>query len=279
MNGPAAPTYHEYAVRRELATTFSCAWVWSAAQASSGAANERSRSIPNGCAELIWHPMREELVVGGPSSAPAETVRTTDLVVGLRFRAGGVRAMSAVPMADLIDRTVPVDAVGGPAWRDAAPAGAGAAATPGAALRLLQAALIHRRLIDADQLDATITRAVANLSSSTRARHAAEAAFCSDRQLRRRFRQVVGVSPKQLQRIGRFQRVLSLLPLAATHSMTLGRIAAAAGYCDQAHLVDDCRRFGGLTPSGLMRELSESCWPHHDHGVSLGSTAPPRPRA
>ena len=177
--------------------------------------------------------------------------------------------MSPVPMTEMIDQTISADVVAGQAWRNAVPVLTEVpAAAP--AIRLLQAALISRRLVATDRLDRLIARAVADLSSCTRARQVAEAAFCSDRQLRRRFRQVVGVTPKHLQRLDRFQRVLSLLPLAAVRSMTLGRIAASTGYCDQAHLVDECRQFGGLSPSELIRELGETCWPYHDHSVSLG---------
>ena len=59
-----------------------------------------------------------------------------------------------------------------------------------------------------------------------------------ERQLRRRFERAVGYGPATLVRIQRFQHFLALAerqPGAA-----LSRLAAEAGYADQAHLTREC---------------------------------------
>ena len=77
-----------------------------------------------------------------------------------------------------------------------------------------------------------------------------------ERQLRRRFERAVGYGPATLVRVQRFQHFLALAeqqPGAA-----LSRLAAEAGYADQAHLTRECGRLTGLTPAAL---LTAGVWP------------------
>ncbi len=65
-----------------------------------------------------------------------------------------------------------------------------------------------------------------------------------------RFRDQVGLPPRTVARILRFQRAMTLLnrPGAAP----LSRIALEAGYYDQAHLNRDFTGFAGTTPTALL---------------------------
>jgi AraC-like DNA-binding protein len=73
----------------------------------------------------------------------------------------------------------------------------------------------------------------------------------SERQLRRGFDQVVGVSPKHYLRIARFQRALRVAR-AARHKPDWAALAEGCGYFDQAHLISEFREMTGLTPSVLV---------------------------
>ena len=67
------------------------------------------------------------------------------------------------------------------------------------------------------------------------------------------FRDRVGVSPKRSARIVRFDRALQAL---AHNSCSLGEIALAAGYYDQAHFsAAEFREHAGLTPNVYRRAL------------------------
>jgi AraC-like DNA-binding protein len=66
----------------------------------------------------------------------------------------------------------------------------------------------------------------------------------SSRQLERRFRQHVGIGPKTLGRIARFQRAIEIHDSGLSWAMT----AHSAGYQDQSHLVNESRALSGLTP-------------------------------
>ena len=65
-----------------------------------------------------------------------------------------------------------------------------------------------------------------------------------------RFRDQVGLPPRTVARILRFQRAMTLLNQPG--AVPLSRIALEAGYCDQAHLNRDFTSFAGTTPTALL---------------------------
>lgn len=68
----------------------------------------------------------------------------------------------------------------------------------------------------------------------------------SVRHLRNRLGEELGVSPKVLARLARFDHATRLLERQAYAD--LGRIALAAGFYDQAHLTNEWKRMAGRTP-------------------------------
>lgn len=75
----------------------------------------------------------------------------------------------------------------------------------------------------------------------------------SERQLGRRFNQLVGLSPKEFTRVTRF--IHSLTYLKQNPHTSLTDVAHESGYYDQAHFIHDCREYAGCTPG----ELGTSC--------------------
>lgn len=70
------------------------------------------------------------------------------------------------------------------------------------------------------------------------------------RQLQNRFAEQVGVPPKTMGRIIRFQHAMGALVLPRPPS--LAAVAAGCGYADQAHLSREVREFTGCTPTDLL---------------------------
>jgi AraC-like DNA-binding protein len=68
----------------------------------------------------------------------------------------------------------------------------------------------------------------------------------SHRRLISRFRDAVGMAPKRVARIQRFER---LSALAGRPAMDWAAAAAECGYADQAHLAREVRELAGLTPT------------------------------
>jgi AraC-like DNA-binding protein len=72
----------------------------------------------------------------------------------------------------------------------------------------------------------------------------------SARQLQRRFRAAVGMTPKRFVRVVRFARVWQLASMSPRE--TWAGLAAEHGYADQAHLVREFRAFGAEPPTHIF---------------------------
>jgi AraC-like DNA-binding protein len=90
---------------------------------------------------------------------------------------------------------------------------------------------------------------------SIRVRDVAAGLDWSRKHLNDRFREEVGVGPKSLARMARFNHALALARNGTEGGWA--EIAAASGYADQAHMVREFREFGGITPTGVTPELFE----------------------
>jgi|GEM_PF-485577 len=73
----------------------------------------------------------------------------------------------------------------------------------------------------------------------------------SARTLERQFQQEVGVAPKTLARLIRFE--MSSIQLNRDPAMSLATLAYDMGFSDQAHLTREFRSLGGLTPGAFAR--------------------------
>ena len=82
----------------------------------------------------------------------------------------------------------------------------------------------------------------------------AETLDVSLRQLQRRFAKQVGIAPKLLARIRRFQRVFSAW---RDDAGSLARVAAECGYFDQSHLIRDFRELAGAAPAAFLANQPE----------------------
>ena len=77
-----------------------------------------------------------------------------------------------------------------------------------------------------------------------------DASTLGRRQLERRFRDVVGLSPRLFANVLRLRSVFDALEANPAAGWT--DAALAAGYFDQSHLIRDFRRFVGCTPAQFV---------------------------
>ena len=74
----------------------------------------------------------------------------------------------------------------------------------------------------------------------------------SRRHLARRFREEIGLPPKTVARIMRFERAVSLL---GRRDAALAEVAFECGYYDQAHMNRDFRAFAGASPAAFAPRI------------------------
>jgi AraC-like DNA-binding protein len=184
-------------------------------------------------------------------AAPADVRRA----IVMRFKAGGAYPFFGIPISELTDRTLSLDALWG---GDGARLCDALARTSEAAdgVKLLEQALVthlgQAKLFE-PAAATSVRRAVRQIRESSEPVRIAELASelgVSARNLRRAFHDVVGMGPKAFARVVRFQRALRAARSGAQPEW--GAIANAAGYYDQSHLIAEFRALAGLTPAALL---------------------------
>jgi AraC-like DNA-binding protein len=260
-------SYRERLPRPELAPMVSCVWIQRVS--SEGPAYEH-RTVPNGCVELACE-LESSVVrmIAARRTPLVEQLRPGVTVVGLRFLPGAASALLGLIVAELVDTVLELDHVWPRAAAALGPRMAGATSAEEAA-QLLEHEIV-RRSAAGERPDPVVAEAVKRLQPwrSSDLRKVSSEVFLSPRQLRRRFTAALGYGPKTLERILRFQGFLALHHALDPETTTTARLAAAAGYADQAHLTRECSRLTGLTPRVFLDEMRRSCGPTHDHAASF----------
>jgi AraC-like DNA-binding protein len=253
-------TYRERPPIPALAGLVSSTWVQ---RVSPGAAPYVHRSVPSGGVEVVCRLGAEPLVVG-PSTGPrVETLEPGSTVAGLRLRPGAAAAVLGVPPSELVDVTVDAAAL----WGDLA-----IKADRQDLLAFLQG-LVAGRAGAVDPLVAeTVDRLMPGRAPDLRS--VWSSLGVSERGFRRRCRSAIGLGPKTLHRILRFQGFLAQAQRALARGRSpagdgLARWAVDAGYADQAHLTRECVRLTGDSPRTFLGDVERSCAGGHDHGMSM----------
>jgi AraC-like DNA-binding protein len=211
--------------------------------------------LPDGCLELVWDGQHAQAVRPVPGAA-RYPVSSGHQSVGIRIQPGWGAIVLGAPLRDLADVTDLAELWDAMAVRDLE--AALAVAPDAAARRQVLSRAVACRLAAAGPPDPAVLGAVRLLSQPrTSVSDAAWHAHLSSRQLRRRFAEHVGLPPKALQAILRFQRLRERLASPHAAPVTLAQAAADCGYFDQAHLCHDFARLAGITPSELLRPRSQ----------------------
>ncbi|MBS2937939.1 helix-turn-helix transcriptional regulator [Nocardioides sp. J2M5] len=173
--------------------------------------------------------------------------------VQLALTPAGARALWGTPAADLAGCLLDLRDVD-PGWADL-PERLAEAPTWSARVALVERALLRAlRRHDAPVLRPEVGRAMALLTRGARVEATAQDVGFSRRRLSTLVRDEVGVTPQDLQRLGRFtgaHRRWRACLLAGTGS--LAGVAAASGYADQAHLAREWNAFAGCSPTEWAR--------------------------
>ncbi len=264
------PVIHTVRERRPasvLAQHVTCVWIQEVSLNSTAFTH---RKAPNGGVELICALGSMPRILG-PQTGPIDQALTPGTtVVGVRLRPEAASSLLGLPTSTLVDLDLGADEL----WGDQG--NVLQELLPSASSAWEAAALLERtvadRLAHATAPDPVAAEAVRRLMSRQRDDVASMASslFISERQFRRRFEAAVGLTPRTLHRILRFQRFLALASTRERPSTQLARLAAEAGYADQAHLTREAARLEGRSPRIFLLESEQRCRCGHDHSASYG---------
>ncbi len=208
--------------------------------------------LPDGCIDVLVH-LGEvpSVVVVGAMTAPFDVPPGPETpIAAVRFRPGGAVPFLRHPASDFTDLHVPIADVGS-RLSDLSVRFEGIR-DPDQALSILAAELSAHlaRAVRPHRVVAEATRRLWTDEAPTIDQLSSELG-CTRQHLSRLFREHVGVGPKELARVARFQRALA--HLSATPRPSLSAIAADLGYFDQAHMNRDFRDLARSTPAQALR--------------------------
>ncbi|WP_191246611.1 helix-turn-helix domain-containing protein [Amycolatopsis deserti] len=196
------------------------------------------RVVPDAAADVIVASTGAAYLVGPTLSPALHRLPPGTELRGLRLRTEAIAAVLDLPGHEVRDAVVPLTAV-----------------LPDAAARAVADSVWRGSFPSALSPragDARVRHAVSRIWGGASLDSVADEVSLTGRQLRRLFTEQVGLGPKALQRVVRFQRFLRSADAARPSS--LADSAAAAGYADQAHLTRETRELAGVTPAVLVRE-------------------------
>jgi AraC-like DNA-binding protein len=211
--------YEERAPPAHLAPFVRCLWTLR----GEGDPAQADRILPDGSFEIVFH--RGEPFTRDGRTQPAAMLvgairrptvvsssRHAD-VLGIRFRLGGFSALTGLHPRDFRDEIVD--------------------------LRELK---LTRHPSEPDRRVNAAVKELVREHGNIRIRDLIDRVGTTERTLERLFDRHVGLRPKELSRIIRFQAALRGID---------------AGYYDDSHRIHDFQEFGGITPSALRAERTE----------------------
>ena len=252
--------YRELAPPDALRSSVQC--VWTLEGSAGELATDLQPVLPDGRPELILHlgdpfervhengvaERQSHLLFAGQLTRQLVLRPTGRIaVIGIRFHPDGASNLLAAPQHHLAGLTLPVDDIL-PALHASLEEVRSETGSPEEAVVLLMERLVPRLArVRPDPRVRHVVDAIAAARGQASVDALARSAGLTRRHLERRFQDVVGISPKRLARITRFQFALSLLDRLEGAERGI-RTAAESGYADQAHFIRDFRALAGCPP-------------------------------
>ena len=255
--------YQEFKPQPPLNRFVECFWTLESEVPSS----HPERILPDGCVELILNfgarfsqhsgdaaaLQPRNFLVGqmtGPIMiSPGGPVQ----VLGIRFQPGGTVAFLRLPLHEITDQVVELGSLSSKFERELLRV---ASQSPSLVEKINAVERFMTRRVTSYDPDSRLLMLAARIVDSggtVSVDQLAGDAGLSSRQLERRFLREIGLGPKLLGRIIRFQQVFRAVEQGESAWATL---AVECGYYDQAHLIRDFKQFSQQTPAVLFSTQS-----------------------
>ena len=245
-----------------------CFWTLEGDGPSDGAPE---RILPDGCVELILNfgarflqhndagrgapavLQPRHFLVGQMTGPILISPRGNVELLGIRFHPGGTSPFLHLQMNEVTDQVADLGAVSSELERELLQTSEQLPSLKEKTAAVEAALLARLSRVRADSWSMRMAARIVASAGLTSVDQLAADAGISSRQLERRFMRDVGIGPKLLGRILRFQQVFRAVERS---DAAWASIALDCGYYDQAHLIRDFNQFAQQTPSVLFAEQS-----------------------
>ncbi|SFL24221.1 Helix-turn-helix domain-containing protein [Paenibacillus sp. 1_12] len=246
--------YQEFLPSKGLDPYIACYWT---IHSKASHNNKLHRIIPDGCIDIIIDLRASSLAKGAFVVGLMTTFETINLTTnyslfGIRFFADKVRQFIRYPVSELTGHHVLLEDIWG---REAVFIAEEVQSAKGLSEMMERIEFNLLKLLNYElQTDQLLQAAMHYMHASygmVSIRTLAEKLSYSERNVRRTFQNELGVSPKELSGIIRFQYLLQELNKGSQSHFT--DIAVKYGYYDQPHFIHNFKRFYGLAPNEVFK--------------------------
>jgi AraC-like DNA-binding protein len=260
--------YREIKTKPPLSEFVECFWTLEGDRRSDSAGgqpeSEGDLILPDGCVEMVLNfgDAFREYTSGGRKAQPRRMIvgQMTQPIrigpsgavqlIGVRFHPGGTLPFFGMQAQEITNRYAAFDDVANELDREIVERVCDASSLDQSLAALEK--LLTRRTQEPTKRDACVRLAVSRILRSNgriSVDELADGAGISARQLERRFSREVGLGPKVLCRILRFQQVFHAVD---QNPGNWAAVAADCGYYDQSHLIRDFQQFAGAAPAWIV---------------------------
>ncbi len=258
--------YQEYSPDDRLSPCIRCFWSledWLPSQPST-----REKVFPDGCTELIFHygdrfkkyDGENDFHIQEKSFLHGQLIRYMEIeatgcigVFSVRFQPAGLQPFISVPVSSLTGKTVTLASL----WQEEGQwleKEVLNATSNQERQNIVEAFLLKKMALTTtgNDLARNFVEALIRTDGNVNAEDLAARWQISKRHLEKTFVSSVGIKPKMLARIIRFNKTLRLIEAGEFNSFT--SIACEGGYYDQAHFIKDFKNITGLNPKKYFSE-------------------------
>lgn len=246
------PAYYTYTPAAPLSQFVEHLWYYEVGEVI----HQQERVLPSGASQIIidLSPQNYTGMLMGGARSEYCVIQTAWLssVMGVSFRHGGAFPFFNLPMAELHNLDVPLDALWNLSLVNELRECLLAAPTLADRFHTLErylVALLPTELNSHPAVDFALG-AFHKAASAPGVADVTSQIGLSQRHFIQLFSQQVGLTPKRYWRVRRFQRVIRLV--ASVAQVDWADVAIRCGYFDQAHFIHDFRGFSGLTPTRYL---------------------------
>lgn len=264
--------FKEYKPSKQLLPFVNCFWYYEAETSQ----KVPERIIPDGCIEVIFHlkaPVKRlfqkewlvnpKMNIVGQMTKPYFICPTGPLeMLGIRFYPHTAHHFFDFPLDEIKDKVLKTAEIWG---KDAEQLEEilHLASNISEAINSIESFLLKKILPDqTDQLLAFALHEIMSSGGKLSIKRLCEDTTYGRRSLEMKFKKRIGLSPKVLCRIIRFQQIFKYW---SHENSSLTTLAYQSGYADQSHFIRDFKQFTGISPSKYKQEkhIISDCFTNH----------------
>ncbi|MEJ7643113.1 MAG: helix-turn-helix domain-containing protein [Chryseolinea sp.] len=258
--------YQTFPPHRDLDSVVKCYWTL---EADAEENPQRQRIVPDGCIEMAFilgdnikryiegdkFILQPRAMILGQTIEPFY-IEPTGCVnsFAARFYPYGFAAFVTTPIKSLANKETPLELLFGERGAKELENKIIKATSTPRRIEIIEDFLLNKFSIGATI--AGVVKSTVDTMLSTKGSQPIGAILKEDltkrRQLERKFRKQIGISPKQLGKVIRLQAALKMLINCESENLT--RIAYDSEYYDQAHFIKDFKEFTGTTPKAFLSD-------------------------